>query len=240
MADAIVDRLLAAANQRNKTVYEVVDGEWKVLRAWVKDTHTISTMAAVAEVKYLDKVFFGSLRQPEVVTETGLEVHQLNTPLPQGTGASERIGNHVQMTGVRIGAVFFPVQTSPVLVRMCVLRVPGIGAGTQYPPPLSDVFKVPAATPSIASLMAPRTLETQKSSGQLLYDNTFVLSVAEGETALRKFLIEIDLDAKVLFKSNVADAITTNGVVLFIQCAGTQHNHGADYALLSRVTYTDS
>jgi len=203
MADAIVDRLLAASLQANNTVYQVVGDEWSVLRSWVKSPHTISTMVGTAEVKYLDLAAVQTAAQG---AEDGFQeyVYPLNTPLPQGTGVSERIGNHVQMTGVRLGIICYPTQAQgPTLMRVFVLRVPGIGTGAQYPPPSTEVFKyADNALPGSVKLLAPRRLETLKSSGQLLYDNSFTLNPASDESAMRKFLVEIDLDSKVLFRNN--------------------------------------
>jgi len=234
--DAIVSRLLADQHQKNHTVYT---SDWKVLRRWVKSPVSISTMSiGEVEVKYLDVYSTGTLSGTNA-----LVVKRLNTPLPQGTGVSERIGNHVQVKGVRLGILLYASSNPPSLVRVCVLRTPAIGTGATYPPLYTDIFKsapdMPGTSP--ASIVLPRATETQKSTGQLLYDNTVTVSNLDHESSCRKLLVELDLDCKCLFKGPDEDDITTNGLALYLAYTSGPHaSMDVHYYVVSRVSYTDS
>jgi len=234
MADAVFNRLLALQHQTNHTVY---DSKWNELRTWLKNPNTVDTMAGNAEVKYRD--VFESFDVAITGAVNLSKVIQLNTDIAQGTGVSERIGNHVQATGLRLGILAHSASVLPVVTRVIVLRTPAVGTGTTYPVPVTDVLRVPAGADAVATILAPRNLETQKSSGQVLYDNTFVTSNLDSDGVIRQIKTEIELDARVLFKNPDAGAITTNALSVYFLSTGLG-GAAANINVLSRFMYTDS
>lgn len=234
MADAVFNRLLALQHQTNHTVY---DSKWNELRTWIKNPNTVDTMAGSAEVKYRD--VFESFDVAITGAANLSKVIQLNTGIAQGTGASERIGNHVQATGLRLGILAHSASALPVITRVIVLRTPAVGTGTTYPVPVTDVLRVPVGADAVATILAPRNLETQKSSGQVLYDNTIVTSNLDSDGVIRQIKTEIELDARVLFKNPDAGAITTNALSVYFLSTGLA-GAVANINVLSRFMYTDS
>lgn len=234
MADAVFNRLLALQHQTNHTVY---DSKWNELRTWLKNPNTVDTMAGNAEVKYRD--VFEAFEVDTTALTNLSKVIQLNTGIAQGTGVSERIGNHVQATGLRLGILAYAGSQIPIVTRVIVLRTPAIGTGTTYPVPVTDVLRVPGGAGAVAIVLAPRNLETQKSSGQVLYDNTFVTTSQDSDGLVRQIKTEIELDARVLFKNPDAGAITTNALSVYFLSTGLAGG-SCQINLLSRFMYTDS
>jgi len=235
MADAVFSRLLALQHQSNHTVY---DSKWNELRTWLKNPNTVDTMAGNAEIKYYDT------QETFDVAITGAtnlsKVIRLNTGIAQGTGVSDRIGHHVQATGLRVGILTYSTgQLTPVITRVIVLRTPAVGTGSTYPVPVTDVLRVPVGASAGAIVLAPRNLETQKSSGQVLYDNTITTCGLDTDGIVRQIKTEIELDARVLFKNPDADAITTNALSVYFLSTGFP-GATAQVHLLSRFMYTDS
>lgn len=235
MSELIFNRLLALQHQTNHTVY---DSKWNELRTWIKNPNTIDTMAGTAEVKYFD-VNSSFTAQVGAANPNTLYIMPLNQGIAQGTGVSERIGNHVQAAGLRIGILGIADTEVPLITRILVLRTPAIGTGTEHPVPISEVVYTPPGADDKALVLAPRRLETQKSSGQVLYDNTVVFSEKDSDGLVRMIKTEIELDARVLFRSATAGSITTNALTLYLVSVGPTHAK-ATFSILSRFTYTDS
>lgn len=238
MADAVFNRLLALQHQTNHTVY---DAKWNELRTWLKNPNTVDTMAGNAEVKYKD-VFESFVVNTTAGAVANLsKVIQLNTAIAQGTGVSERIGNHIQATGLRLGILAYATSQRAVVTRVIVLRTPAVGTGTAYPVPVTDVLRIPEGAGSASIVLAPRNLETQKSSGQVLYDNTFTTSTMDADGVVRQIKTEIELDARVLFKNPDAGAITTNALSVYFLSTGLDGGDATSQVnVLTRFMYTDS
>lgn len=239
MDERIFSRLLAAQNQSNHTVY---DENWKVLRTWIKNPNAIDTMSlSAAEVKYLDKVGTAFLGEG-IDGSTPSIVEPINIPLPQGVGVSQRIGNHVQATGIRLAMQVVGAVVQPMSVRVIIMRTPAIGTGMEFPVPIQNILALPAdaATHKHYYALAPRVLEQQKSSGQMIYDNTLAISTGDAQASWQTIKTEIELDARVIFKSPDEEAITTNAYVLYILPASEHDNTHCSVRFMTRFLYTDS
>jgi len=208
--DAWIGRRLAEQLKRNLTKY---DEAWKPIQSWVQLSWDTSTMAGITnqELKYYDRkaeltpvigtedaaylvvgLNYGYLREPGVgglgatiSGEVGIVV---------GTDVSQRIGNEVTFKKLRVGLLFSISNFVPVTLRCIILRTRGIPnvVGGEFPLPGSSLLalnEIEAITP--LAQLAPRAIETQKSAGQVLWEDFITLN---GDTKMEQLTCEIDLD----------------------------------------------
>lgn len=255
--DAWISRRLA---EQNKTNYKKFDEAWKPILSWVELGHTEGlTMAGIQnqELKYYDRagsftpVIGGGTANPIIV---GLNYgFSDNVPgdaplsgadgIEVGTGVSQRIGNEVTFKKLRMGLLYTQGNYEAVTIRCIILRTRGIPntGGNEFPVPSDKLLALSAidATTALAQV-APRAIETQKSSGQVLWEDFLTLS---SDTKMDKLTCEIDLDftSKWYTADGTQADITENGFTLYMfpHAAGGGTTN-PKFHMFSRMLYTDS
>lgn len=233
-----IEQKLAEQHKRNYSKY---DESWKPIQAWVKLAWDNLSMAGInaQELKYYDRkavitprlgveldgyiimgLNYGYQYVPPLVSGGEGNNYTISGAdgIKVGTGVSERIGNEVTFKKMRVAIMFHMETLVPVSLRCMILRTRAITytAAGSFPLAASYLLalnELECDTP--LAQLAPRALETQKSSGQVLWEDFIIL---EGDTKMQKVTCEIDLDftSKWFTNNGTNQDITENAFTLYI------------------------